>query len=181
MENINDNVLGKLRAFIIVSLGFCGKMIGLGSNQFFSIEQVCDEHKKSVGEYLYRIQYGFPQSGGVCVNISYSSNDNSIFINDIAVYAVPNSASTVTATVAPELQIEHMEESSIKLNFGIDLGTREYTSLEEIQNNPEALQMIEMAIVDLSRAQVLDDCCVNVPIGSETIPCCISRPISNMR
>ena len=59
------------------------------------------------------------------------------------------------------------------------MGTQEHSSIQEIEENPNALKMLDIAISDLNQAQVLGECRIAVPEGSDRIPCCNSTHISN--
>lgn len=178
MANGDNQASKKLDSFFRTSLKYYGKEIGLTSNQHFSIDQISDPDKEQAGEYRYVIQYGFPQSGCVSLHFGYSQESNSFTVNKVSVYAPPVGENIIMANFAPQTQVG---EIGISVNFGIDMGTQEHTSLSEIEANPNALKMLDIATLDLSQAQILGECRVAVPEGSERIPCCDCTHISNTK
>ena len=145
----------KVESFFKVAMKYYGKEVALPSNQYFSINQVIDEEKDKDGEYNYKIQYGFPQSGCVSMNFGYSQESNSFSIKSGGV--------------------------GISENFGLDTGTQKHSKLNEIEENPNALKMLDIAISDLDKAQVLGECRQKVPVGSTHIPCCNSTHFPNTK
>lgn len=171
----NNEASKKIDSFFRTALKYYGKEIGLTSNQIFSIDQICSSDKVQEGEYKYKIQYGFPQSGCVSMNFSYSQKSNSFIIDKISVYAPPIGENIIMANFAPQLQEGPI---GINVNFGIDMGTQEHSSIQKIEENPNALKMLDIATSDLNKAQVLGECRTAVPKGSDRIPCCSSTHIS---
>ena len=166
----------KIYSFFRTAVKYYGKEIALPSNQYFSINQVVDEEKDKDGEYNYMIQYGFPQSGCVSMDFEYSHESKSFSINGISVFAPPTGENIVMANFAPQAKFGDV---GISVNFGFDMGTQKHSKLSEIEENPNALKMLDIAISDLDKAQVLGKCRVVVPVGSTRIPCCNSTRFSN--
>lgn len=176
---INDNQASqKIERFFRIALNYYGKEIGLTSNQHFSIDQICDSEKAESGEYSYVIQYGFPPSGCVSMGFSYSQKENAFLADKISVFAPPVGENIIMANFAPRFQDGPI---SISVNCGMDMGTQEHTSMQEIEENPNALKMLDIAIADLSEAQILGECRTAVPAGSERIPCCSCTRIPNTK
>ena len=69
----------------------------------------------------------------------------------------------------------NIDELGISANFGLDIDTKEHTSSIEIEQNPNALKMLDMAINDLSQAKILGKCCLEVSKDSDAIPLCYVR------
>lgn len=178
MANGDNKASQKLENFLKMSLKYCGKKICLNSYQHFSIDQISNLNKEQLGEYRYMIQYGFSQSGGVSMHINYSPKSNSVTIDKVAVYAPPIRDNIIMANFAPQTQVE---EINVGVNIGIDTGTEKHTTLSEIEANPNAMQMLDIAILDLSQAQILGKCTTIVADGSELIPCCNCVHISNTK
>lgn len=178
MENKDNQVSKKIDCFFRTALKYYGKEIGLTSNQHFSIEQICDSEKEQCGEYSYMIQYGFPQSDCVIMNFGYSQKANEFTIDRISVYAPPVGENIIMANFAPHLQAGPI---GISVNFGMDMGTQEHTSIHEIEENPNALKMLDIAIADLNQAQILGECKLAVSTGSDRISFCNSKHISNTK
>ena len=166
----------KIYSFFRTAVKYYGKEIALPSNQYFSINQVVDEEKDKDGEYNYMIQYGFPQSGCVSMDFEYSHESKSFSINGISVFAPPTGENIVMANFAPQAKVGYV---GISVNCGLDMGTQKHSKLSEIEENPNALKMLDIAISDLDKAQVLGKCRVVVPVGSTRIPCCNSTRFSN--
>ena len=166
----------KIDSFFRTAMKYYGKEIALPSNQHFSIDQVIDEEKDKDGEYNYMIQYGFPQSGCVSMDFGYSQESNSFSINGISVFAPPIGEDIIMANFAPQVE---SGEVGISVNFGLDTGTQKHSKLNEIEENPNALKMLDIAISDLNKAQVLGECREAVPVGSTHIPCCNSTHFPN--
>ena len=165
----------KIDSFFKTAMKYYGKEIALPSNQHFSIDQIIDEEKYKNGEFNYMIQYGFPQSGCVSMKFGYSQGNNSFSINGISVYSPPKGEDVIMANFAPQVESGGI---GISVNLGIDTGTQEYSKLSEIDENPNALKILDIAISDLDKAQVLGECREAVPVGSTRIPCCNSTRFS---
>lgn len=170
-ENIMEEKLRKVQEkatiFLRKSLQYYGKEIALESNQIFSIDQIINDENLQNGIYDYKVQYGFPQSGCVSLEFSYSEPEQSFSINEVTVYAPSADKEFVVANFAPKVDLGVMNVSA---NFGVDMGTTKHTTTEEIANNPNALNMLDFANNDLDKAQVLGECCLMVPEGSKRIP-----------
>ena len=156
-----------INSFFKTSFMYFGKEIAIPTNQLFRIVELINEETED--EYMYRIQYGFPNSGSVSMKIGISKSKKAAFIDDISVYALPPDKDM---TIVNFNRREDYGPFGFEINVGIDIGTKEYKSLEEIENNPNAIGMIEFAISDLQKAQIMDECRMAVPIGSTEIPCC---------
>lgn len=178
MANDNSKVNKGIDNFFRAAIKYYGKEIGLASNQHFSIDKICDIKKEENGEYRYNIQYGFPQSGCVSMDFIYSKKSNLFTVDAISVYAPPAGENITMANFAPQIQTG---EIGISINFGMDMGTQEHKSIQEIEENPNALKMLEIATADLNEAQILGNCMLSVPSGSDRIPCCNSTYISNSK
>ena len=176
---IEDNkAYKKIEKFFKTALKYYGKQIGLNSNQTFTIEQIKSPEKEKVGEYSYTIQYGYPQSGCVSLDFKYSKESNMFTVDKICIYAPPVGKDIVIANFTPQTQIGAV---NISANFGIDTGTQKHTDLAQIEANPNAMKMLDIATLDLNDAQILGECTVVVPEENETIPCCDCVPISNTK
>ena len=79
------------------------------------------------------------------------------------------------------IQYGFPQSGCVSINFGVDTGTQEHTSLSEIEANPNALKMLDIATLDLSKAQILGECKLAVPEGSKHIPCCDCKYIPNTK
>lgn len=169
MEDRINQTREKIEDFWRKSLKYYGKEIVLGSNQYFSIDQIRNGENLQMGIYDYRIQYGFPQSGCITIDFSFDEDSKSFSINNIIVYAPPADKEFVVANYAPQVTLGEMNVSA---NFGIDMHTEKHASIEAISQNPNALNMLDFASDDLDKAEVLGECRVVVPSGSEIIPMC---------
>ncbi len=178
MANEDSEVSKKIDSFFKTAIRYFGKEVGLISSQHFGIDQICDPEKEKNGEFRYAIQYGFPQSGCVIMNFGYSKAENVFTIDKISVYAPPIGEDLIMANFGPQLQDGLV---GINVNFGMDAGTQEHTSISEIERNPNASKMLDLALTDLSQAQILGACSVSVMSGSRRIPCCNSRQIPNVK
>lgn len=168
MENSNNQVSEKITELLKIALRYYGKEIELISAQHFSFDQINEEEKNNNGEYNYHIQYGFPQSGSVNIWFNYSEKNNSIIIDKVNVFAPADGKDFYIANFAPQYQTE---EITMSINFGVDMDTQEHTSFEEIEKNPNAIKMLNVALRDLTKAEIVGDCNLDVPIGSKTLPC----------
>ncbi len=174
----NSQVLQEVDKFLKTALRYVGKEIGLQSGQYFGIDQIRNEEKEQNNIYGYKIQYGFPQSGCVCLTVDYIPKEKQLEITELEVYAPDAGQDMTIANFAPKTQVA---EIGISMNFGMNNGSKPHTGLEEIGRNPNALKMLELATSDLAHAQVLGECCLCVPEGSDYIPCCNSTQISDNR
>ena len=174
----NDRLLQKIEKFFKTAIKYYGKQIGLNSNQIFTIEQINDAEKEKAGVYSYTIQYGYPQSGCVSLDFRYTKEKNLFTVDKVCIYAPPASKDLVIANFAPQTQIGAVD---INVNVGIDNGTLKHSTFSEIEANPNAMKMLDIAILDLNEAQILGECTIVVFEGSKTIPCCESVPISKTK
>ena len=131
-----------------------------------------------MGEYRYVIKYGFPQSGCVNMYFNYLQKSNAVTVDKISVYAPPVGKNIIMANFAPQIQIGDID---ISMNLGVNSGTQEHTSFTDIDANPNALKILDIAILDLSQAQILGECMVDVPEESNNIPCCDCIHISDTK
>lgn len=111
-------VLEKINDFWRKSLKYYGKEIALDSNQYFSINQICNDENLQKGIYDYKVQYGFPQLGCITLGFSYRKEDDSFLIDKITVYAPPADKEFIVANLAPQTDFD---ELSISMNFGLDM------------------------------------------------------------
>ena len=165
MEDKINEVREKLTSFWRTSFGYIEKEITLESNQHFSIDQLCNDENLQKGIYNYQIQYGFPQS------FSFNEKSKSFSIDKATVYAPASDKEFIIANFAPQTDLGGLNVSA---NVGLDMDTKEHTSSAEIAQNPNALNMLAFAIGDLEKAEVLGECRLAVPAGSERIPLCHS-------
>lgn len=171
MDTKNIHVAEKIKKLLEIVLSYYGKEIALSSVQHFSFDQIIDEENSIQGKYKYHIQYGFPQSGCVNMIINYRKDVNSFSVDKISVYAPTSDKDFVVTNFIPQFELDNLNVSE---NFGVDIGTIEHTSSIDIEQNPNAMKMLDMAINDLSQAEVLGKCEQEAPIGSQEIPICIS-------
>ena len=171
MENKINQTREKITDFLRKSIKYYGKEIALDSNQHFSINQICNDENLQNGIYDYQIQYGFPQSGCITMEFSFNEKSKSFSIDKATVYAPPADKEFIVANFAPQTDFD---ELSVRANFGLDMDTKKHTSSAEISQNPNALNMLDFAIGDLEKAEVLGECRLAVPAGSERIPLCHS-------
>lgn len=174
-EEINMEVQGtKTKVIKLLKLAFSyyGKEILLPSKQYFNFIQINDQENSIKGKYDYQIQYGFPQSGSVIIKFSYFQKEHSFSVDKISVFAPSADKLFDVVNFVPQVNID---ELGISANFGLDIDTKEHTSSIEIEQNPNALKMLDMAINDLSQATILGKCCLEVSEDSDTIPLCYVR------
>lgn len=171
MEDKIKQTREKITDFWRKSLKYYGKEIALDSNQYFGIDQIRNDENLQKGICDYHVQYGFPQSGCITLNFSFKKEDKSFSIDKITVYAPPKDKEFIIANFAPQADFGGLNVSA---NFGADMETKGHTSIAEISQNPNALNMLDFAIGDLEKAEVLGECRLEVPIGSEQIPMCHS-------
>ncbi len=170
MEDKIKQMREKITDFWRKSFKYYGKEIALDSNQHFSIDQICNDENLQNGIYDYQVQYGFPQSGCITLSFSFTEKDKSFSIDKITVYAPPADKEFIVANFAPQT----FGGLSASANFGLDMETKEHTSLAEILQNPNALKMLDFATRDLENAEVLGECRLEALTGSERIPMCHS-------
>ena len=91
------------------------------------------------------------------MKFSYLEENNSFSIDKISVYAPTADKEFVVANFAPQSDFGAI---SVSANFGLDMDTNEHVSSVEIEQNPNALKMLDMAIIDLSQAEILGECIV---------------------
>ncbi len=167
------NASEKVERFFKTAINYYGKDIAIPSDQFFCIDQVVDPEKVSQGVTPYRVQYGFPKTGAIRVDFSYSDDQDELVIDGVKVFAIPAKHGKDMFTSYP-----HVEKDvyGVHINVGLDNSTVEHTTLQAIDDNPNAVQFIDTATADLMQAVVLGDCALNVEEGSEFIPCSCSSP-----
>lgn len=171
MEDKINQTREKITDFWRKSFKYYGKEITLDSNQHFSIDQIRNDENLQNGLYIYQIQYGFPQSGCISLGFSFNQESESFSIDSITVYAPPSDKEMIIANFAPQSEFDGL---SVSANFGFDMGTEEHKSISSIVNNSNALKILDFAISDLNKAEILGECRLEAPIGSERIPMCHS-------
>ncbi len=176
----NTHVKEKIGKLLKIVLGYYGKEVALSSTQYFSFDEITDKENSVDGKYNYQIQYGFPQSGCVIMKFGYSEESNSLSIYEVSVFASMADKEFAVANFASQ---SNFAELGISANFGLDMNTKKHTSLEEIEQNPNALKVLDMAINDLGQAEILGECRVEVPVGSNRIPVsnAINKPLNKGR
>lgn len=162
----------KVKKFFRIATKYMGKDIAIPSNNTFDINYVVDKQAEMEGIRKYTIQYGFPQSGCVYLSFSVMSEENRIGITSLSVYAPPADQEMIIANYNPEIDAGGL---GISFKVGLDNGTIEHESLDEIENNPNAMQMLDIAIEDLSKAEVLGEC-MEISSDEDIIPCCSTNP-----
>ena len=160
-----------LQDFFKESIKYFGKEIAIPSNQYFGIDKILD--KKNENELKLAIQWGFPQSGAVCMTIKYNIALQNLNFDDFSVHAPPKDDMLLLGTFN---QQEQIDEVGVRVDFGLDMGTKKHTKIKEIEANPNAVNMLKSAIKDLQEALVLGECNIDAPVGSSEIPCCNCVP-----
>ena len=130
-------------------------------------------------DMVFNIQWGFPNSGGVFIKFNYSQKCLTV----IDVYAPPKGENILLTSIAPKETIASLPEVGVTLQFGIDSGCEKHQTLDEIAANPNALEMLDIAIKDLENAEVIGNCS-EVSNDSERIPIscsCLSRDVPKRR
>lgn len=166
------SVYQHIERFFKTALKYYGKEIGLVSNQYFGIDEI---RTQEGSDPKFRIQYGFPQSGCVLMEVEYSKEEHTVFITKIESYAPPADRNIMMGKFSNTSQEGPV---SISINFGMDMGTQSHVGVDEISKNPNAIQMIKIATSDLDKAQVFGECRLCAPSDSDTIPCCDTRTIT---
>lgn len=156
----------KIEKFFRIATKYMGKEIALPSNSFFEISY------KNGEKDTFKIQYGFPQSGSVSMDFSIGDK---IDVSNIKIFAQPPGKSMVTANYAPKGGLEEIG-LGVSMQVGLGTGTVEYTEKEEINNNPNALQMLDIATSDLEKALVIGKYNGVAPDSSEYFPISGSSP-----
>lgn len=169
MDN-NEQIRKKISEFFQKAFQYYGKEIVLDSKQHFNINFVKNNENEEIDNF--QIQYGFPQSGCVSMGCSYSKKEEKFFIDEITVYAPSRNEEFIVANLAPQYDDGILNMS---FNMGLDMNTQQHNSVKSISENPNAVKMLETAINDLSKAEVIGECMVGVPADSDFIPCAISR------
>lgn len=164
----NNETSKKIQDFFRAAIKYWGKEISLPSNQFFSVDQIR-------GEDRCTIQYGYPQSGGVILDFVLPQGTKPIIIDKISVFAPPIGADISMANFASQLQEGSI---GISVNLGMNMGTQEHSSIQNIGENPNALNILDIAADDLNHAEVLGEFRAAVPEESDRIPWCNSTQIS---
>lgn len=162
-----ENAANTIIRFLNAANSVKDKEIGLHQTSHFDY---IGKKQDETGDY-YNIQYGWPQSG--CVSVSFAiTNDKDVLeqsllswpanehgyapaIVSCSINTQPKGEQIMMANFAPKNEI--MPGLSINVDFGIDTGTEEFTTLEEIGNNPNAIRLLEIATGDLKTAEVYGD------------------------
>ena len=177
---MEDAVLKQLNEFIYTSLNFYGKEIAIDSRQLFTIEQVVNDDDLKNGIYHFSIQYGYPQSG--CVSVDVCCNDSSINVEDFCVYATPEKDDNLSVVYDSQpISSSILPEMSISVNFGALLNTVEHKTIHDISMNKNAIAMLNNAVNDLQNAEILGECRAHVLMGSDRIPVCNSVSKSDIK
>ena len=156
----------RIKGFFISAMSYYGKEVALTSNQYFGIDQLVGNPNDLIGDIQYKIQYGYPQSGCVSMNVNYSQVFGRFRISGVEVYAPPKDMDFVLASAIPET---NLEELSINYDFGVPNGSVLH-KLDDIMDNPNAVKMLEYATADLATAEVLGPCHEYADEGSDRVP-----------
>lgn len=78
------------------------------------------------------MQYGFPQSGCVSMKFIYSQKEKTCVIEEVSVYTPPSGENIMLANFPLQLQDGTI---NISINFGMDMGTRKHTGINEFATN----------------------------------------------
>ncbi len=172
MEDNKKLVKEKLRYFVKFGLLLYGNEIELPSIAYFGFNEILKFDNQTDGLHRYTIQYGYPQSGCVTLTLDYNPGEKTIDIKKYSVYANEEDNDLVGATFNTKLKTEI---GPADVSFGIDLGTKEYSDISDIAKSPNAIKMLDTAISDLSKANVIGPCNVMVPDESDSVPVAYSR------
>lgn len=171
MEDKINQAREKISDFWKKSVKYYGKEIALDSKNSFVICQIRNDENLRKGIYNYQIQYGFPQSGCITLSFSFREKNKSFSIDEITIYAPQADKEFILAHFDPQTNIDELK---IKERYAIDVGIKSHTTLPEIAQNSNALNMLNFAIGDLEKAEVLGECRADMPLWSKQIPICHS-------
>ena len=163
----------KATLFLQKALKLYGKELSIPSNQPFFISEIEDEESKKTGNPKIRVQYGFPQSGSVCVDFNIIIDEKKAEMTDVVVFTQPSDKDIIMANYAPQSKTG---EVTINANFGMNTGTQKYATFKEIDENPNALKLLDIAIEDLDNAIIHGPFNGSIPMNSNSIPCCNTIP-----
>lgn len=160
---MNKSVSQALAEFLNISASYIGKEIELQSKQPFFISYNIEDETMP----RYQFQYGWPQSGSVFLSIITDGKyKNQVF--RVSVTAPSADKEFVTATFSEKK--DFARSLSVDVGFGIDMSFNKHTTFAEIEANPNAMRMIELATQDLSKAVVLGESHECVPEGETRLP-----------
>ena len=152
-----------LSEFLGVAVNYIGKEIELKSSQHFSITYNIEDENMP----MYQFQYGFPQSG--CVSLSMiNGGEHEGKCARVLVTAPSADKEFVTATFKDKKEVG--AGLSVGVSFGIDMGFDEHKTFAEIEANPNAITMVDLAVQDLSQAVVLGESREAVSEGEKHLP-----------
>lgn len=166
---VEEEISNKITEFCKAAIRLFGKEISIPSNQLFCINQIVDPETQTEGEEKFLIQYGFPSSGSVCMNLGYNAQENNIYIDSTDVYAPPEGQPVLMANFAPKINVG---EFGLGVKVGVDAGCKKHSTIEEMAGNPNVLETLNIAIEDLKKARIHGECRAAVEMGSDIIPCC---------
>jgi len=169
----------KAEQFLRNSLKFLDKEIAIPSNQFFSITELAEERDSLNHKSVFEIQYGFPSSGAVFLRVILDASKEKLhaIITDFTVHTQPANKSLIVANYSSQSSAG-LPELGASIKFGFDTNTVEHENYEKIDKNPNALQMIDLAIDDLNNAIVLGECRMCYETKTNHIACCNTVPYS---
>lgn len=160
---MNKSAGQALAEFVNVAIGYIGKEIKLLPTEYFSIEYNITNEEMP----MYQFQYGFPQSG--CVSLSIiSEGEYQGKVSKVLVTAPSADREFVSVVVNNDKDL--VEGLNVGLKFGVDMNFDKHTNFAEIEENPNAIKMIELATRGLSKAVVLGESQDVVAKGSKFLP-----------
>ena len=160
----------KTKEFFKTSMQFFGKEIEVPSGQYFCIDRIIDPDDLS--KIYMQIQYGFSQSGCVNMGCELDQKNMAARIKEFTIYAPPEGEDIVMINYTPEVDFWDV---GITMDVGLNTGAIKHSTSEEILRNPNAIRMLDTAINDISKAQIIGECKADVVEGSLRIPCCESK------
>lgn len=150
-------VYNKIIYFFKIAFINFGKEVTIPSNDFFVINQISDSEKETLGEYNYYIQYGFFNSGCICLNLSYFLKSNEVKLNTISIFA-------------PSKEKANLMLQEDDNTFTSNVEIKKYDTINAIAANPKAIEILDSAITNLSQTIVLGE--YTSSSTDKIIPCC---------
>jgi len=163
MDRKTEAAKKAILAFFDGAKHYIRKEIELSRGQFFNITYNVED----LDNPCFQFQYGFPQSGCVCLTVIAQGKDAGK-INRVSVTAPAADKPPISIVYKEEKRV--LPELDVSVNFGMNLELDEHETIEAIAANPNAISMIELATEDLRQAKVLGECCEVTSSGSKRLP-----------
>lgn len=167
----------KLKAFALFCYLLHGREIELPSDNFFDISKDNNTEGLSAGLEKFRIQYGYPQFGSITLVFDINTDpsiafdaENKVDLKSYSIYAEAKKDHMDYDYVKEEENGSYSEKDierlhsnasgmnnvNFNINFDSETETKKFSSINEIAESPNAVQVLDNGITDITNARVIN-------------------------